>query len=253
MTRCCEAFCAPTPGALGFANVTIMAALTRHDDVSVVVYDLDGVITRKDSFTAFVGERLRRAPLRLLPVVPAVGLMALGTRPGRRRRIAHRITEIALAGLNERDYGILAAAFGHRIGRDPAWVRAEAVQRLRQQHAAGVRIVVATASERRLAEALLASAGVPYDVLSASVLTGTSTGMKVVDHRVGVRKVEALREQRIPLKEAEFVTDSVTDLPTARAAARVVLVGASLRTRDRYVRAGIVAVPQTSRSCGGAR
>lgn len=138
-----------------------MAALTRQDDVSVVVYDLDGVITRKDSFTAFVGERLRRAPLRLLAVLPAVGLMLLSAQPGRRRRIAHRVTEIALAGLHEDDYGVLVAAFGHRICQDPAWVRDETVQRIRRQHAAGVRIVIATATERRPAEALLASAGVP--------------------------------------------------------------------------------------------
>lgn len=219
-----------------------MAALTRRDDVSVVVYDLDGVITRKDSFTAFMGQRLRRAPLRLIAALPAMGLMLLSTRPARRQQMAHRVTEIALAGLDERDYGVLVTAFGHRIGADPAWVRNETVQRLRQQHAAGVRIVIATATERRLAEALLASAGVPYDALSASVLAGTPTGMRVVDHRVGVRKMEALREQGVPLGEAEFVTDSITDLPTARAAARVVLVGASLRTRDQFIQAGVYPV-----------
>lgn len=208
----------------------------------MVVCDLDGVITRKDSFTAFMGQRLRRAPLRLIAALPAMGLMLLSTRPARRQQMAHRVTEIALAGLDERDYGVLVTAFGHRIGADPAWVRNETVQRLRQQHAAGVRIVIATATERRLAEALLASAGVLYDALSASVLVGTPTGMAVSDHRVGVRKMEALREQRIPLENAEFVTDSVTDLPTARATARVVLIGASARTMDQYARAGITPV-----------
>lgn len=222
-----------------------MAALTRQDDIRIVVYDLDGVITRKDSFTFFMGERLRQTPQRLMAVLPAVGLMLLSRQPGRRQRIAHRVTEIALGDLNEHDYSVLAAEFGHRIGSDLTWVRAETVQRIRQQHAAGVRIIIATATERRLAEALLASADIPYDALSASVLTGTPTGMRVVDHRVGVRKMEALREQRIPLGEAEFVTDSITDLPTARAAARVVLVGASLRTRDRYARAGIAPVVQS--------
>lgn len=221
-----------------------MVALTRQDDVSVVVYDLDGVITRKDSFTAFMGQRLRRAPLRLLAALPAMGLMLLSTRPARRQQMAHRVTEMALAGLDERDFGVVVTAFGHRIGADAAWVRNETVQRIRRQHAAGVRIVIATATERRLAEALLASAGVPYDALSASVLTGTPTGMAVSDHRVGARKAEALQELGTPLEDAEFVTDSITDLPTARAAARVVLIGASPRTRDRYARAGITPVSQ---------
>lgn len=219
-----------------------MAAPRGHDDLSMVVYDLDGVITRKDSFAYFIGERLRRTPLRLIAALPAIGLMLLSTRPARRRLIAHRVTEIALAGLTEHDYAALAADFGRRIGSDLTWVRAETVQRIRQEHAEGIRIVIATATERRLAEALLASAGVPYDALSASVLTGTPTGMRVVDHRVGVRKMEALREQGVPFGEAEFVTDSITDLPTARAAARVVLVGASLRTRDQFIQAGVYPV-----------
>lgn len=146
---------------MGIANVTVLAGLTPQDDVSVVVYDLDGVITRKDSFTAFLGERFRRAPLRLLATLPAVGLMLLSPRPGRRRRMAQRVTEIALAGMHEHDYGFIAAAFGRRIDRDPEWMCAETAWRIRQQRAAGVRIVIATATEKRLAEALLASVEVP--------------------------------------------------------------------------------------------
>lgn len=70
--------------------------------------------------------------------------------------------------------------------------------------------------------------------------------MRVADHRVGIRKAEALRDLRVPLENAEFVTDSITDLPTARAAARVVLIGASPRARDRFVRSGISLVSQAS-------
>ena len=216
-----------------------MTTQTRQEDTSVVVYDLDGVITRKDSFMAFVWVRLRRAPLRMLAALQAVGPMLLSAQPGRRRRIAHRVTEIALAGLNEHDYAALVTAFGRRIGSDPHWVRTGTVRLIRDQHAAGVWIVIATATERRLAKALLSSADVPYDLLSASRLIGTPTGMAVADHRIGHRKTQALMELCIPLDDAEFVTDSITDLPTARAAARVVLVGASARTAERYARAGI--------------
>lgn len=224
-----------------------MAALTRREDCAVVVYDLDGVITRKDSFVAFMTLRFRQAPQRIATVLIAVALGLLSTRPGRRRRITHRVTAIALTGLNTDDYAALTTAFGRQIGCDPKWVRAETVQRIRQQHAAGVRIVIATATERRLAEALLASADVPYDLLSASCLTDTPTGMAVTDHRIGARKAQALTELRIPLGDAEFVTDSISDLPTARAAARLILVGASSRTRKRYLRAGLRPVADGSK------
>lgn len=118
------------------------------------------------------------------------------------------------------------------------------MQRIRRQHAEGARIVIATATERRLAEVLLAAAGIPYDLLSASILIETPSGMEFADHRVGTRKAEALREQGVPIEAAEFVTDSLADLPTARAAARVVLIGASPRTRRRYARAAVsLAVP----------
>ena len=221
-----------------------MSAPAARDGTAVVVYDLDGVITRRDSFTAVVVDRLRRAPLRLLKALPAVVPMVLSMRADRRQRAARRVAQIALGGLHEPGYITLATAFGRRIGASPSWVRDEAVQRIRRQHAEGARIVIATATERRLAEALLAAAGIPYDLLSASALIETPSGMKFADHRVGMRKAEALREQGVPIEAAEFVTDSLADLPTARAAGRVVLIGASPRTRRRYARAAVsLAVP----------
>jgi phosphatidylglycerophosphatase C len=205
----------------------------------VVVYDLDGVITRKDSFSGLVVERLRQAPHRLLEAMPAAGAMLLGEHTRHRHRSARRVAEIALSGLCESEYLALATSFGHHIGGRPSWMRSSAVRRIRRQHAKGARIVIATASERHLAQALLTRAEVPYDLLSASMLAETSTGMTVADHRVGARKTESLREQGIVIEEAEFVTDSLTDLPTARAAASVVLIGASSRTRERFARAGV--------------
>ncbi len=204
----------------------------------LAIYDLDGVITRRDTFTALVMRRLLRTPARLLRAAPVAVPMLRGHEP-HRHETARRIAEIAMTGLGERAYAAQAEAFGHRIGGDPGWLRADAIDRLRRQHADGVRIVIATASERFLAAALLASAEVPYDLLSASSLSETPSGMRVTDHRVGARKTEALHDLGVPVNEAEFVTDSLTDLPTARTAARVVLIGASTKTRVGYARAGV--------------
>jgi phosphatidylglycerophosphatase C len=187
--------CPDSNGSL--ASVVEMSARISRADV--VVYDLDGVITTRDSFTALILMRLRKAPLRLVQALPAAAAMLLGRHGELRHRAARRVAEIALAGMVERDYAELALAFGNSIGGDASWIRPEAVQRIRRQH----------------------------------------TGMVVTDHRVGARKTVALREQQVPIEEAEFVTDSMTDLPTAQVAARVVLIGASSKTRDRYARAGI--------------
>lgn len=70
-------------------------------------------------------------------ILSALGLMLLSSQPAQRWRSAHRITQIAMAGLDEQDYSVRAAAFGHRVGCDPAWVRAEMVQCLREQQATG--------------------------------------------------------------------------------------------------------------------
>ncbi|QVQ53297.1 haloacid dehalogenase-like hydrolase [Spiractinospora alimapuensis] len=206
---------------------------------ALVVYDLDGVVTRKDTFTALVVLRLRTSPARFLRALPGIVAMVLGRGPETRKRAVHRITEVALSGLSEDDYSALARTVGARLGGDASWIRREIVERMRRQHAANTRIVVATATEQRLAESLLLQAQAPYDTISASQLAATPTGLRVADHRIGARKVEALRENAVPVAEAEFVTDSVTDLPTAKRAARVTLVGATRRTLERYLSEGL--------------
>ena len=226
------------------STVNCMTDQPQTGHREVVIYDLDGVITAKDTFSALISAELRRAPTRLLRALPVIALMLLGRRAGSRGAAARNVTEIALAGMSDREYTELAEALGNRIGGDSRWIRTATVERMRDQRDAGVRIIIATATEHRLAESLLVRAEVPYDVLSASILEATATGMRIADHRVSGRKLEALREQGILVDRAEFATDSLTDLPTARAAARVTLIGASLATRKRYERLGLISRPE---------
>lgn len=196
----------------------------------LVVYDLDGVITRKDTFTALVLGQLWRSPRRLLRALP----VAVTILSGKKAEASRRIAEIALAGMTDADYAGLAEQLGRKFAADPKWMRPDTAKRIRRQYDSGARLVIATATERRLAEALLAAANIPYDLLSASHLEAKPSGLAVRDHRIGVRKADALIELGIPVASAEFVTDSITDLPTAEAAGYVVLIGASARTRRRF-------------------
>lgn len=216
-----------------------MSESPTSDVIETAVYDLDGVITYKDSFSAVIKDLLRRRPQQLVKALPAAALMMLSGHTNHRHRCARLIARIALAGLSHAEYRALAEAFGRRIGTDPTWMRTEAVERIRRQHDDGTRIVIATATEASLAESLLDHAGVPYDVLSASQLQETGSGMSVADHRVGSRKTEALRELGIDIGAAEFITDSMTDLPTAQAAARVILIGATEKTKRRFAQASV--------------
>lgn len=219
-----------------------MSSPDHHADL--VVYDLDGVITTKDTFTALLTKRLRDTPPRLVQALPAAARMMVARHGDTRHRSARRVAEIALTGVGEDEYAAVAGAFGRQIGGDPSWIRVDVVRAICRQHARGTRIVIATATEHQLAQSLLSRAGVPFDLLSASLLQETPSGMTVVDHRVSHRKTAALRELGVALDQADFVTDSITDLPTAQAAGRVVLIGASARTRDRYRRAGVPVIWQ---------
>lgn len=215
--------------------------MSRHDHKSarLVVYDLDGVVTKRDTFAALLTTRLRASPLRLLRAAPWLVVWAMRRDPERRAAAARRIAVIGLATMREADYAELASRLGDRIGADSACLRLDVVERMREQKRDGACVVVATATEVRLAEALLRRAGVPFDLLSASILAETPEGMHLVDHRVGQRKAEALCEAGVRLSEAEFITDSATDLPTARLSGHVTLVGAGGRTRASFAREGI--------------
>ncbi|AQP49359.1 hypothetical protein BW730_12565 [Tessaracoccus aquimaris] len=204
------------------------------------VYDLDGVITTRDTLTALIVERLRSRPGRALRAIPHAATR-LFCRGAARHDRARAVVGHALAGLGLDEYERLAATVGARLGSDSRWIRRAVCERLRSRHAAGARIVIATASEELLVRALLEGAGVPFDLLSATTLGTGRSGLRVDDYRIGPRKATALLQAGVRIDEATFVTDSTTDLPTARLAASVELVGASRRTSAAFRRAGVAA------------
>ncbi len=208
----------------------------------ISVYDLDGVITRKDTFAALLLHRAARSPRAFARALPLLLRWAFAGDRKTRERYSRRITEAVLSGVSEPEYAGLAGRLGARIGADPRWIRQSIAERIAGQRAAGVRVVIATATERRLAEALLQRAGIVCDLLSASELTPSERGMRFADHRVGERKAEALLERGVPLERAEFITDSLADLPTGRLSASVLLVGASKRTVAGFAAAEVAAV-----------
>ncbi|WP_024356436.1 haloacid dehalogenase-like hydrolase [Leucobacter chironomi] len=203
------------------------------------VYDLDGVITTRDTFVELLLARLRASRLRYARSLPLIAAWAASRTTSSRSALAQRITTVALRGLSEEAYAQLAREFGARVGADPSWIRESTVRRIRRQVETGARVVIATATEQRLAETLLQAAGVPYHLLCASLIEATPSGVRFMDHRMGQRKADALTELGVPMDTAEFATDSAADLPTALLAKRLVLIGASARTRARFTEQGV--------------
>lgn len=205
-----------------------------------VVFDLDGVLSTRDTFTALLVERLRQGPWLIVPAVPGILAWARSRHDVERNAAAaRRIAALALRGVPEVRYAALAARLGARWAADPAWVRRDVVERMRSERASGRPVVVATATERRLAAAFLAGIGAEPDLLVASELAWTGSGGRFVRHRRGAAKRDALLAAGVDLGAATFLTDSFDDHATAELAGELVLVHPSDRARRRYAASGL--------------
>lgn len=210
-----------------------------EDNAPLYVYDMDGVITTKNCLYLFLRARVAGAPWRAVRAFPTRVQLARAGDETTRTKLGLALAESALHGLTLRQYERAARRYGRWLGIRPGLVRPDVAARIRRQHADGGKIVIATACERTLAAAVLRSAQVPYDLLSATVFGSGAHGIVVADARYAARKNEALRELNVPIERAHFHTDDFSDHHTALHSARVTLVGASRRTIRRFRNAGI--------------
>jgi phosphatidylglycerophosphatase C len=207
----------------------------------LVIFDLDGVLTKKDTFLALLITRARRSPLRAIYAVPALVRWLLSSRDvSRNAQAARQVASQMLHGISRPEYEAMATLLGAALGRDDAWTRPSALNELATSRAEGHRVVIATASERVLAAAYLASAGADYDELVASEIEFPASGRpRFTAHLRGQAKLEGLRERGINPVDARFYTDSFDDAPTATASREVVLVAPSDHDVAAYRSAGI--------------
>ena len=162
-------------------------------DREVPLYvDLDGSVLRGDTLWESFASALRRHPVR---TVTALFALASGRAALKRRLAQLGSPEIETLPLHERFV---------------AW--------LREQRAAGRRVVLATAADRALAEALAARVGVFDRVLA-------SDGRRNLKGR---RKLAAIREDAAGTP-FDYCGNGPDDVAIFAAARRAVLVGASAR------------------------
>lgn len=206
----------------------------------VTLFDLDGVLTTKDTMAELITHRLKRKPLRLLAVLPvyAVALIA-----GSHRKLAERANRLAVrvtfAGLSETEYRALAASTGRQMAGRPGFIRESLVQLCRDAQESS-RVVIVTASEQHLVEGLLEACGLSGAELVASRIAFSKRVPRLLLHNVGSQKIHSLKAAGVPIQNTTFYTDSASDLPLALVAAHTIIVHPKKRSRRRL----LAALPQ---------
>lgn len=196
---------------------------------TVTVFDLDGVITRHDTMTAFVTERLVRRPTRIpLAIEISRELNRTVHASAQRANLGLQLVALAFGDADPEDYAARARAFARRIAADPDWINPQAVEIIRTRLDAGEDVLVLTGSERTVARELLTALGCPDVVVVGSELRTLALdgdGVSGLDpHLYGPAKVEAWEQLGYAGRNFEFFTDSIADLPLARLATRLTMV-----------------------------
>ena len=198
--------------------------------MGVVLFDLDGVLTSRDTFGLLVRRRLVTSPWRLLLALPALALLPVaGDRPRLRAPVARSVVRVALAGESLTAVQSACRVLGAEFAATPAWLHREAVRRASEHLRRGDRVLVITATEEGLARTLLDSLGLEKVEVLASRLAPSRLGTRLSPHLYGAAKVEALLAAGIPPPWKAMYTDSVADFPVLREVERAVLVNPSRR------------------------
>ena len=189
------------------------------------MFDLDGVLLRGDAFTVLVRHALARRPWRLVPaaVLLTASLALPAGGPGR-FRINRALVRLALRGIDETRYEALAVRIGTELAQS-AFRNDSLIEEARRCREAGSRVIVVTATERRLARSYLNAVGLGDTELVASELTFPSDRpASLATYNIGSQKVCSLVELDVDLTSCLFYTDSATDLPLMRRVAECILV-----------------------------
>jgi phosphatidylglycerophosphatase C len=190
---------------------------------------------------------LTRRPWRLFPAAILV-TTSLALPPGGPGRfgINRALVRLALRGTDETRYGALAVRIGTELAQS-AFRNDSLIEEACRCREAGSRVIVLTATERRLARSYLDAVGLGGIELVASELTfPNNRPASLATYNIGPQKVCSLIGFDVDLASCLFYTDSATDLPLMKRVAKCVLVAPSSAT-ERAVRLAKPPIPFTIR------
>lgn len=188
------------------------------------LFDLDGVLTARDTFAGFVIQRLRRRPLRLALALPLVPFMLL---PATRKGAVVLAVRLSLLRLTVAQFRAEAARFAEGFTGAPGSIQPGCVEEARRHLDAGARVVFVTACEQTIARELLDRVGLPEVELVASRLARGGRTWRVALHNLGEEKPRQLAEHGIVAPWAVAYSDHAVDLPLLDGAEVAVLVNPS--------------------------
>ena len=191
----------------------------------VVLFDFDGVLIRGDSFALFVRSRYAGSTWRKGMALLASPLLLLSW-PLSRRLPLYLLVRIALLGLREPRYRVVADAFAGALARRPKQFCRDGLNRLRWHQAQGDRVIVVTGCEEALVSGILRELGLTGVEVIASQLRPGWLGMRLRRHNVGRRKVQSLAEHGIEVWQVAY-GDSMHDVAMLKPATEAVLVNAT--------------------------
>ena len=211
------------------------AAAPCEDTPRVVLFDFDGVLIRGDSFALFVRSRYAGSTWRKGMALLASPLLLL-TWPLSRRLSLYLLVRIALFGLREPRYRVVADAFAATLARRPKQFCRDGLNRLRRHQADGDRVIVVTGCEDTLATGILRELGLAGVEVVASQLRPGWLGMRRRRHNVGRRKVQSLAEHGVAAWQVAY-GDSMHDVAMLKQAGEAVLVNGTPKLCKRVEKA----------------
>ena len=211
------------------------AAAPCEDTPRVVLFDFDGVLIRGDSFALFVRSRYAGSTWRKGVALLASPLLLL-TWPLSRRLSLYILVRIALFGLREPRYRVVADAFAASLARRPKQFCRDGLNRLRRHQADGDRVIVVTGCEETLATGILRELGLAGVEVVASQLRPGWLGMRRRRHNVGRRKVQSLAEHGVAAWQVAY-GDSMHDVAMLKQAGEAVLVNGTPKLCKRVEKA----------------
>jgi phosphatidylglycerophosphatase C len=211
------------------------AAAPCEDTPRVVLFDFDGVLIRGDSFALFVRSRYAGSTWRKGMALLASPLLLL-TWPLSRRLSLYILVRIALFGLREPRYRVVADAFAATLARRPKQFCRDGLNRLRRHQADGDRVIVVTGCEETLATGILRELGLAGVEVVASQLRPGWLGMRRRRHNVGRRKVQSLAEHGVAAWQVAY-GDSMHDVAMLKQAGEAVLVNGTPKLCKRVEKA----------------
>ena len=196
-----------------------------------VLFDFDGVLVRGDSFEAFLRRRFRRSRWRLLPVLPLLPLLPMVLASPRGKGLAARaLFRCATLGWSEARYRREAEAFGRSLAQRPGAFLRDGVLALRRHLAAGDRVLIVSATESTLLDAMLDELKLPAVPCLCSTVRGGWLGPRVVMHNYGKAKPATLAAHGVMPPWDLAYSDALSDLPLLAGARRAVLVNPDARS-----------------------